>query len=60
VVAETVVKMPGGRTLPKVTVSIGIAPLKADEPPSALLKNADVAMYRAKQSGRNRVVLHES
>ncbi len=38
-----------------VTVSIGAAPLKSGEDWSTWLGRADAAMYRAKQSGRNRV-----
>jgi diguanylate cyclase len=41
-----------------VTVSIGGAPLRPDEDWSTWLGRADAAMYRAKQSGRNRVVMH--
>jgi len=38
-----------------VTTSLGISLFPADGTHAeALLKNADVAMYRAKQSGRNR------
>ncbi len=36
-----------------VTLSIGIAPLAADETGSAWLKRADEALYRAKADGRN-------
>ncbi|MCM5681086.1 GGDEF domain-containing protein [Schlegelella sp. S2-27] len=40
----------------KTTVSIGVAMLQAPgEPLAQLLHRADVAMYRAKNSGRNRV-----
>jgi len=38
-----------------VTVSIGAAGPKAHEKPERVLKAADEALYRAKQSGRNRV-----
>jgi diguanylate cyclase (GGDEF)-like protein len=39
------------------TVSVGVAVLKpAHQNWQALLKDADVALYRAKESGRNRVV----
>lgn len=42
-----------------VTVSIGLATLmpKEDLEPAMLLENADKALYRAKQEGRNRVAL---
>lgn len=40
-----------------VTMSVGLATLRPDESDSApILKRADEAMYRAKQTGRNRVV----
>lgn len=39
----------------RITVSIGVSGLGADGG-QALIKNADEAMYRAKQEGRNRVV----
>ncbi len=41
-----------------LTVSIGVAVADcADETPEAVLRRADVALYRAKDLGRNRVVL---
>jgi two-component system, cell cycle response regulator len=41
-----------------VTISIGIATtLGADDTAEALLKRADLALYRAKKEGRNRVVV---
>lgn len=41
------------------TVSIGVATLDADEDVAHLLRRADRAMYDAKKSGRNRVVVAE-
>jgi two-component system, cell cycle response regulator len=38
-----------------VTVSIGVADSPGDEQPNALLKRADQALYRSKNTGRNRV-----
>lgn len=42
----------------RVTVSIGLAALSADDrDPSNLVERADVALYDAKRTGKNRVVL---
>ena len=49
------------RVLPKVTVSIGIAVYPASgTTPRALLSEADRALYKAKDAGRNRVVMARS
>jgi PleD family two-component response regulator len=37
-------------------VSIGVTEWRADDGADAMLERADRALYRAKQSGRNRVV----
>jgi diguanylate cyclase (GGDEF)-like protein/PAS domain S-box-containing protein len=48
----------GGRPL-RVSASIGVAPFAGDDATvHEVLVNADLAMYAAKNSGRNRVVLH--
>ena len=45
-----------GQALPQaMTVSIGLALLRAGEEPAALLARADAALYRAKDAGRDRV-----
>lgn len=42
-----------------ITVSIGLSMLSVDEPSiDSLLKRADAALYRAKNSGRNQVVMY--
>jgi diguanylate cyclase len=38
-----------------VTLSIGAAELRGAEPPEELLHRSDIALYRAKRDGRNRV-----
>ena len=46
----------GTRAVP-VTVSIGVAAREAgDTAAGEMLKRADLALYRAKQQGRNRVI----
>lgn len=55
-VAAQALAMPDGTALPRVTISMGVTELEAGESVPDLLKTADLAMYQAKQAGRNRVV----
>lgn len=66
VAASTAGPMRSGGELPKITVSIGVATLRGlrhlnGQPPSELksrlMTTADRALFRAKDAGRNRVVL---
>ena len=44
----------------KITVSVGVAVQVGEEPEDAsLLLRADQALYKAKEAGRNRVLLDE-
>jgi diguanylate cyclase (GGDEF)-like protein len=54
--AVEAVTVTGGGDAIRVTVSIGVAELKPDDGLDLLLGRADEALYRAKQTGRNRVV----
>jgi len=48
----------GGRQMLPVTVSVGLAMLEgADDSLERLLKRADMALYKAKREGRNRVTI---
>jgi diguanylate cyclase (GGDEF)-like protein len=42
----------------RVTISIGIAEHVRRTDPAATLQRADAALYRAKESGRNRSAVH--
>ncbi|VVM62868.1 hypothetical protein PS862_02975 [Pseudomonas fluorescens] len=44
----------------RLTVSIGLTTLQADDTLHTLLSRADQAMYRAKHSGRNRICMEMS
>lgn len=66
VAASTAGPMRPGGTLPRITVSVGVATLRGlrdlnGQPPSdlksRLMTTADRALFRAKGAGRNRVVL---
>lgn len=52
---------PNNRQNINVTVSIGVADIGQKVPDShSLIRNADEALYRAKQEGRNRVIIYNS
>ena len=50
-------RLQSGESLEVVTVSIGVAGYRVDESFESLVGRCDRALYRAKQLGRNRVVL---
>ncbi len=55
-VAQKLFELPSGRQTP-VTVSVGVASLEGGaDTMAALAKRADMALYEAKNSGRNKVV----
>jgi diguanylate cyclase len=45
-----------GEHLGRITVSIGVAALGPSETPQSLIERADLCLYAAKRSGRNRVI----
>ena len=52
-ILNTAIKMGDGSIYPPVTVSLGLAQAGKGQTPEQLLADADAALYRAKQSGRN-------
>lgn len=55
VMGKELIKRSTGERLGRITISIGCAELKADDNAGSLIERADLAMYRAKNLGRNRV-----
>ncbi len=45
--------------VPKVTISLGVIEAKDDVPQDKILKNVDIALYKAKENGRNQVVVYD-
>jgi len=45
-----------GKSIGNITISLGIALYKSNESIEAAIKRADDALYRAKNTGRNRTV----
>ena len=56
VMCRELLKKSSGESLGRVTVSLGIAQMRADDTASSLLERADLCLYRAKAAGRNRTV----
>ena len=45
----------------RITVSIGLASVPKDaDDPTTLVKLADIALYQAKESGRNKMIAYKS
>ncbi|MGA7674322.1 MAG: GGDEF domain-containing protein [Rhizomicrobium sp.] len=53
---KKLVKKSTGDILGRITISIGVAQLSAEDHAETLVQRADTCLYRAKHTGRNRVV----
>jgi len=56
VMNKELMKRSTGEHLGRVTISIGVAALGQGDNPQSLIERADVCLYAAKRSGRNRVI----
>jgi diguanylate cyclase len=45
-----------GEHLGRVTISVGVATLRAEDTPQTLIERADSCLYAAKRNGRNQVI----
>jgi diguanylate cyclase len=56
VMNKELMKRSTGEHLGRVTISIGVASMRSNDTPQSLIERADVCLYSAKRSGRNRVI----
>ena len=56
VMTKELMKRSSGERLGRVTISIGVALLRASDTTQALIERADECLYAAKRNGRNRVI----
>ena len=56
VMTKELMKRSTGEHLGRVTISIGVAVLRPSDTPQSLIERADICLYAAKRSGRNRVI----
>jgi diguanylate cyclase len=56
VMAKELKKKSTGEILGRVTISVGVAMLKAEDDVDTLVERADACLYAAKRNGRNRVI----
>jgi diguanylate cyclase len=56
VMGKELVKRSTGETLGRVTISIGVAEINADDSVQTIFDRADKCLYEAKNAGRNRVI----
>jgi diguanylate cyclase len=56
VMNKELTKRSSGERLGRVTISIGVAVLRADDTAQSLIERADACLYKAKRNGRNCVI----